>query len=432
MALENDHVIEAPGLAGINLPAEGNAAVDKTKALGSETNETNATLSDAEKLILAEQKIKEREETKKIDAEKARLKAAGKESNEEEEQEDELTEEQITATLAEIEKKDQTTLTDNEKAFLEKHTSEPLDEISSVKKDFETTYGIVLEGDYENSANGLKQLANDVAPKIGEQIFLNYLDSVPYMREFFDHVAIKHKGIETFLAKNEKPIFESIEIKPLGEVEEANKPKMVDNLKTLLKMDLANKGNSEDDVSQLIQLYEANGTLYDKAKLAKENLGKTHKAIIDAQIQAEEARLKQQEDAVQLEYNTVKDMLTKNDIGGVSIPAGDVKPFTDAMLRTLDAQGNTMMDVKRSKLTLAQRSLLDYIIFKDFKVTGLQGKAATQSKTFTFKKANDDNNARKGGRVRNGTSQGDGKTVVTQGNPNIDIKGFLIQRETIN
>lgn len=425
MAELNANATEAPGLIGMQLPKEGNVKVDATKPLGSEHIPGSENMSDAEKLQLAEKAIADREAKLKLE------KGTPPPGTKEGEQKIELTDEEINSKLDEIEKKDQTTLTDEEKAFIEAHTEVELDEITSVKQDMETTYGIKLDGEFQNSPDGLKLLASEMAPKIGEQMLLNYLSQVPYMREFFDHVVIGGKSLETFLVKNEKPIFTSIEIKPLADVEEASKPKMIDNLKTLLKMDLTNKGNNEDDIVQLIQLYEANGSLYDKAKLAKESLTKAHTAQVDAKIKEEEAKIQAQEQRVQEEFKQVDEMITKNDIAGIQIPAADIRAFKDAMLRGLDAQGRTLMDSKRDKMTLAQRVLIDYLIFKDLKVNGLQSKVPAQSKSFSFKKANEENNKRMGNRIRKSGTGAENKGI-TEGNPNFDIKQFTIERQTVN
>lgn len=424
MAELNANATEAPGLIGMQLPGEGNVKIDPNKPLGSEHIPGSENMSDAEKLALAERTIAERE---------AKLKA-GKTTtptSEGKTTEVTLTDEEVNAKLDEIEKKDQATLTEEEKAFIEAHTEVVLDEITSVKQDMENTYGIKLDGEFENSPDGLKLLASEMAPKIGEQMLLNYLSQVPYMREFFDHVVIGGKSLETFLAKSEKPIFTSIEIKPLVDVEEAAKPKMIDNLKTLIKMDFTNKGVPEDDIAGMIQLYEANGSLYEKGKAAKDNLSKAHTAQVDAKIKEEEARLQVEEQKVQADIKKVDEMITKNDIAGIQIPAADIRPFKDAMLRSLNAQGRTLMDDKREKMTLEQRVLLDYLIFKDLKVTGLQSKTPAQSKAFSFKKANEENNKRQGSRIRK-SGVGTEQTGITQGNPNFDIKQFTIEKQTVN
>jgi len=235
------------------------------------------------------------------------------------------------------------------------------------------------------------------------------------------------KSIETFLAKNEKPAFESIDIKPIADLDDTQKATMISNLKSLISMDLKSKGVDDDTITNLTALYEANGTLFDKAKASKEGLIKTHKANVEAKIKAEEAQIEQDRVTAQKEINAVREMITKNDINGTSIPAGDIKAFSDAMFKPVNAQGDTLMDVKRNKLTLAQRALIDYIVFKDFKVTGLATK--TPTKSFDFSKIKSENDKRKGGRTNGASSTGDDNRG--KGIQSIDIKNFL-QKQTIN
>jgi len=183
---------------------------------------------------------------------------------------------------------------------------------------------------------------------------------------------------------------------------------------------------ADDDINNLINLYEANGSLYDKARGAKENLGKTHKANVDAKVKAEEDALKQQEEENRQVIAQLDKIITTNSFNGSQIPVADVKAFKDAMFRPVNQNGDTLMDVKRSKLNLEQRALIDYIIFKDFKVTGLANKPKDVKK-FEFKKNNEENDKRKGGRMSGGSS-GSGKDDNSKGG-SLDIKSFLASRQ---
>lgn len=397
---------------GLLIPEEvkGNAKVDPTKPLGSTTPIGNET--DAERLAKANKIIEDREKVAAADKLKNQPTTPTKEPTTEEVVEP--TDEEIQTKLTELEAKEEKDLSDDDKAYIEKYTQAPLDEITTVKNDLEGTYGIKIEGTYENNPDGLKAIVQAVAPQVGEKMLLDYFDKVPYMRSFYDHVVVEGKSLETFLTKNEKPAFEQIEIKPFDSLEEAEKPKAINNLKSIINMDLKAKGVSEEDINTLTSLYESNGTLFDKAKASKDSLKVVHKAQVDQKLAIENQRIAQEQVAQQAEYNLVKEMIIKNDINGTSIPVADVKAFQSAMLNPIDAQGRTIMDTKREELTLAQRTLLDYIVFKGFKVTGLTNKVVPRN--FSFSKQNEQNNKREGNRL-NGKGEG-ASTKIENGHPN--------------
>lgn len=428
MANENLNAIEAPGLAGLALPKEGNAKIDPSKTQGSQVTLTGE-LTAEEKLRVADQLIRDREDKERKEREgKNGQQGKGQQTTKDG---NEPSDEEINAKLDVLEKKEDKDLSDEERAFIEKYTTLDTDEITNVRQDIESTYGIKLEGEFDNSPDGLKLLTNAAVPVIAEQLMINALENVPHMKDFYQHIVKEGKSIDTFLLKNTKPQFESIEIKPLSEVDEAAKPKMTDNLKTLVRLDLSNKGADDSSITDLIALYEANGSLYDKAKTAKESLQKTHKAQVDAKIKDEEVKIAAQEQAIAKEFNDVKNMLTVNKVRGVELPKAELANFRDAMLRAVDTQGNTTMDKLRHNLTLEDRVLLDYIVWKQFNINGFSKKAeGTETRQgFNFKKASDDNNRRMGGRVRN-TSGNGGSTPTTPGNP--DIRNLIqVEKQTI-
>lgn len=429
MAGENEIIV--PHTLGDNLPTEGNIKVDISKSQPPSNSDQldYGNLTDAEKLLLAEKQIKLKEEQANLSKETKEKEEREKKEKEVKIKKDkgELTdEEKVQLRMKELSEKKEEELTDEEKQFITDNTPNELSEIQEIQKNLEETYGVKLsEKEYDNGPDGLKEMANDLMPVLAEQMFLNYLETVPYMKDFFDHVAINGRSIETFISRNEKPMFESIEIKPIDQVEEADKPKMIANLKSVISMDLSSKGVDEDAIKSLLDVYEAGGQLYDKAKTHKENLIKAHKANVDARIKAEEDAITQQQQAAQQEIKMMKDMITKNNFNGLQIPTTDIKAFTDAMFRPIDARGNTAMDLRREKLSLAERGLIDYLVFKGFKVSGIGGKKI--DKASDFSKLRKENNTRGGNRLGGGGGgESEGKI---NGGAGIDIRTFITQKQ---
>ncbi len=328
-----------------------------------------------------------------------------KEKNNNSNEEEELTEEEIQATLDELAELEEAKLTDEQKEFIKKYTASEASEIDNVKSLLEETYGVKLEAKYDNGIDGLKQLTNDVVPVVAENMFKEAMGNVPYLKEFYEHV-ISGRSINTFLAKNETPSFEKVVIKPYADLDGAEKTNAIKDLKDLVKMDLTMKGNAEEDVNSLLDLYEANGSLYDKGKQAKENLSKTHKANVQARVDQEEARIKQIEQDALKEIKDLTSIIDKNSIVGLAIPDGDIKSFKEALFKPIDNKGNTRLDLMREKLTLEQRGFIDYIIFKEFKLPTF--KKSEQSKSFNFTKKSQDNNKRVGARLFNSEQRSEG------------------------
>lgn len=339
-----------------------------------------------------------------------------------------LTEEQIQSKLDELAAKEETQLTDDEKKFIKQYTDEQLDEISTTKQHLETKFNVKLEGTFDNSPEGLITLAEAASKARAEQKVLGYFESIPLMKEFYQHIVVEKKGIDTFLEKNKQPEFKSIKIEQIADSnDEAKNTAILNNQKQIIKMDLSSKGMNQDDIDNLISLYEDKGTLYDKAKEAFNGLDKRHKESVDVKLKSEEARIKQEQKELQDTIAKVNTIIDSNDFGGVSIPMDDVKGFKDAILKPVDDDGNTILDYKRSKLTIQQRLLLDYMVWKDLKNVGLSP-VKNLNKKFTFKKASEDNNDRGGGRTRGASDNNIDSQIKL---PNFDFTKIKVEHQTI-
>lgn len=379
----SEQVIEVTGLNNLNIPTEGNVPGASTPAAGGE-------LTPEQKLAAAEKVIAD-----KAAAEKAAAEAAN--GNKGDEGKDGPTAEEIEAKLAELAAKDQATLTDEEKEFVDKNKPSELDAVSAAKVDLETTYGVKLDGKYENNPEGVKQLANDLAPMVAEKLLLNTLQQVPGAAELFQHLR-EGKSVDTYLTKSATPAFEGIEIKDAEGVEDqAIKDKLISNQKAILEMGYKAKGIKDKDIKGLIDLKEAAGELFEAAKETKKELSDAHKASVQVQLKAEEDRIKADEEANAKIITDIRGILSKNDFAGVAIPADKIKGFEAAVLNT-DKDGYTALDYSRAKLTLGQRLLIDYIVYSDFKNLGFSPK--TSPKPFDFKQAKDENAQRDGSKLR--------------------------------
>ena len=233
------------------------------------------------------------------------------------------------------------------------------------------------------------------------------------MEDFYKHIA-SQKSIESFLAKNTKPVFETIALEEVVETDtDEIKDKKNAAYKSLIELNFKNKGISEADTAIFVDLYKAKGELYNKAKEAKTELTAKHKEAIDAQLKAEEARITAEQEEVAKIVNEAKSIVKKNDFGGLSIPATDIPAFEKALFET-DQKGYSLVEYKRNKLSLAQRLFLDYIVFKDFKNIS----SATKAPIKTWSWANKENNNRGGSKV-SGTSGGSRNSQ-----PDFDVSKF--------
>lgn len=397
----------------LNIPMQGNAGAADTD-INTQTPEQKAAAEAASK-VQADAAAKAAAEGNK-----------GGEGDKDKTPNPDGTDEQIQAKLDELAKLDETKLTDDQKKFIEKYTADNSDEITTVKQHFETKWGIKVDGEFTNDIEGFTQLSEKVGSARAKQMLINHLETVPYMKAFYDHVVVEKRGIETFLDKNKQPEFKTIKLEQVNDSNDATKNEAItSNQRAIITMDLKSKGNSAEEIDIMLKHYEDKGVLYDKSVEAQKGLDVKYKANLDAKLAAEKAAIDAEEAENKATFTKVISMIDSNNFGGVSIPAEDIKVFKEAMTKVIDEEGHTVMDYKRAKLTLEQRAMLDYFVFKDLKVPGL-GTPKAANKVFTFKKAAKDNEDRGGGRARNG---GESNSQQQQIHPKFDMSNITIQRE---
>lgn len=364
-------------------------------------------LTDEEKARLSEQIITKREKAKagagKPDNEgkEDEDEEEDDEEGEEEEEENELSEEDK-AKLEELKAKKPEDLTKEEKEFLDKNTTEPT-LIELIKGDFEDLAGEKIEGEFENNTEGAKTLATQAATKIAEKMVKEYFTSSPEFAKVYNHIVVEGRGFDTLLQKEVKPSYLSIDLKEISDSNsEEDNNKIVNSQKQLVSSLLEKRGNSPDDIKIMIDSYETSNKLFDKAKEAKAALTKEYTESVEASLKAEQDAIEAEKAEIVETWNKVKKIVSTNAFtNGMKLPVEDLKGFQDALFNR-NAQGVSLLDVKRSKLTLEDKILLDYFIYKDLKVKGLESKKGKTN--LSFSKASQDNKNRKSGNIVNGAN----------------------------
>lgn len=359
----------------------------------------------------------------KADEEEKKKNEASKENNEgnegEEGDDNELSEDEINSKLEELNSKKPEELTEEDKKFLDKYESP--EEIVVVKKELEGTFGVKLEGDYSNGVDGLKSIVKDAVPQLVKQTFIESLQQIPYMKEFYEHVT-QGKSIDTFLLQNTQPDVSKIDIKEVtATMSDTEKLEALNTQRTLLHQELMEKGMSKKDADDFVKFQEDTGKLFERAKEAKNNLVALDKQKREELIKQENEALAQREKDVQEIRKQAESIIDSNNFDGLQIPVEDIKKFKEAVFKPIDDKGNTLLAYKYSKLSLGKRLIIDYLVANDLKTKGLTQKKVEEQ--FSFNKANEENSKRGGSKVSRSSSK---QTQPTK-NMSVDLREFFNQ-----
>lgn len=192
----------------------------------------------------------------------------------------------------------------------------------------------------------------------------NQLNALTEDNDVKDLIEWKKQGgdLETFRTAPKRIEFAKIELTDT-DLDSAEKI-MIDSL-------IARGDMDESEVRELVDLYKDKGTLIDRAKKELIKLDSANEKEVSDYAKAIEESNKKIDEANKAIWKEVNESLESAKIGNFEIPKNDKDDFKKFILP--DSKGNIIADEKRAKLTTQQHLLIDYLIFKDFKIDGVSG-----------------------------------------------------------
>lgn len=304
-------------------------------------------------------------------------------------EEDEVEENEEEVRLKELESKDESELTDEEKQEIES-IREDLKPLVNKLRDF-YGYDELKEKVYSNDTEGHKELAKDVA-----QIELkNNIEAIhsnnPLLAQIYDHVVNKGLSEELFAFKNTEQDYETFDIK-----EEVGQQQT-------LSLFYKRKGLSDDEANDLIEGFKNKGVLDAKAKTARQELDKIKQEQINQFEQEEFDQIEIEKEYSRKVNQEIDQVFKSKRAGDYPIPDEDIKPLQN-FIYGKNKEGVSVRDEAYAKLTTDQKVLYEYILMKGLKVKGLDVKTITDR--ISFDKKNKQNADRKGLSFKQSSSKG--------------------------
>lgn len=223
------------------------------------------------------------------------------------------------------------------------------------------------EGDFENDIEGIQKFIDALTPKQAQKVLDEKFTKYPVMKELEAHLEAG-KSLESFFNVKQVETSKLPIYKLSGDEKKDAETKAY--FKEVIKANGAEMGLTEKQISRMIEAGDLEGSLEEDYQEAV----KSWNGRRDAQTQAltqqqEQQKIKEeteQKDIV-LKINTLIDAGT---VGEAIIPKAEREDFKKFQLLQ-DDKGTTARDIAISKLSLEKSLLIDYLIFKDFKIKGL-------------------------------------------------------------
>jgi hypothetical protein len=224
--------------------------------------------------------------------------------------------------------------------------------------------GYEVEGEFEESVEGIAQYTKKVADQMANQKFATLFEKFPAAYEFIQHLAAG-KSPGDFSVSDE-PSYVNTDVKSASD----------DTLKQLVKDSMKIQGYEDDEIEEALTDYEDTGLLKNQGKIAQNFLKKHYqkeKARKQQELEAENQRIKEQQERT---ISEVKETIQSGVLGGnFVIPEKEKSEFQKWMF-SAGKDGKTARDADMAKMTVADKLALEYLYFKKFNINDIALKKA--------------------------------------------------------
>lgn len=218
---------------------------------------------------------------------------------------------------------------------------------------FKQNLGYAVEGEFEDSLDGLLDFTRSAIPVAAEAMINELFDKYPDAEKLIQHLDAGH-SIDTFSKMYQKPEYVKVEISATTD------PKI---LESVMRQDLTERGYIKEDIDGIVNMAKDTKVLFDRAKKAQEAIDARHQASVKSQMEAEAIQNANDAKKAQEAAKKAQDIIESGKLPNSIIPDSDKKAFRDFIFSAND-KGVTARDEAISNLTTEEMLYLDYIIFK--------------------------------------------------------------------
>ena len=256
--------------------------------------------------------------------------------------------------------------------YIEDQADEDVEaESSSVALEVAKTLGFELDGDYEDSVEGLTSFVKDITQNAAEEQLEGLFEQFPEVQQHLDYVLAGGKSREFFQRQGQQIDYNSIQVKERD----------VDMQRAILAQFLQTKGHDTEFIQDTIDTYEDSGKLYNNAEKAKNHLAAYQKEEQEQMMAQQREQYEQQQEQQQEFWGEVADTIESgNEFAGVRIPDREKSNFFEYISNPVGESGETQRDLDYQEAGTDVKLAIDYMLYSGFDLNGvIEKKAKTQA-----------------------------------------------------
>jgi hypothetical protein len=262
---------------------------------------------------------------------------------------------------------------DEDEEEYEEEDDDEEDEMSdSVVSEVLDKLGYDLEGDnYNDTAEGLAQMTEDLASKIADDRIDEVLEAFPLVKKHLDYVLAGGQSQNFMEAYDPNLDYSQVTIE-----EDDHRSQ-----KAILADYLELKGHDNEFINEMLGDFEDTGKLYEKAEAARNALAKHQNNKREQMIEQQRRETAAQQKQVEEFWSGVSETIEDADsFAGISVPKRDKNKFFDYLSTPVTKEGYTQRDLDHANADMEIKLAIDYLMYTGFDLSDIiSSKAKTQN-----------------------------------------------------
>jgi hypothetical protein len=234
-----------------------------------------------------------------------------------------------------------------------------------------STLGYELDGEYEDTADGLAKMTKDVADKMADTRIDEVLENFPEVKKHLEYVLAGGESDNFMKAHESKSDYSKM---TLSEDDSRTQKEILSNY-------FSTKGHDKEFIDEMLEDYEDSGKLFGKAEQARQALGK-HQDEKKAQLVVNQRKAFDDQAAEQAKFwdGVSETIESSTEFAGLVVPDKEKAKFFKYISSPVNKQGQSQRDVDHSEAEMETKLAMDYLMYKGFNLESIiNTKAKTKS-----------------------------------------------------
>ena len=231
--------------------------------------------------------------------------------------------------------------------------------------------GYEVEGDYDDTADGLAEMTKDVASQMADTRIDEVLEAFPLVKKHLEYVLSGGQSENFMQAHDPNLDYNQFELSQDD----------VRSQKAILGDYFTEKGHDKEFLKEMLGDYEDSGKLHTKAEAARQALGKQQAKQKEQMLsQQKETLATQQQDQQKFWDNISETIQSSQEFVGLQVPEKEKSKFFNYLSQPVSKEGYTQRDVDHAEADMEVKLAIDYLMYKGFNLKDIiKTKAKTQA-----------------------------------------------------